>query len=105
MNAITVDEIRAVYERPPLPDGLGDMVRTPFEEGAKAAAQPEPPAPIMQAPSAGPRPAPARKPAVKASTLNPFGDMDADMLSPEEAAFLREFMAHVTPADFAVEEE
>ena len=31
MNAITVDEIRMLYERPPLDDGLGDMTKTAYE--------------------------------------------------------------------------
>jgi hypothetical protein len=38
MNAITVDELRAFYERPPLPDGLGDMTKSAYENMTKAAA-------------------------------------------------------------------
>jgi hypothetical protein len=30
MDAITVDELRAIYEREPLPNGLGQLTKTPF---------------------------------------------------------------------------
>lgn len=37
MNAITVDEIRQVYERPPLPDGMGTLTKTAYEASIMAA--------------------------------------------------------------------
>src|SRR5215472_11185304 len=30
MDAVTVDELRAIYEREPLPNGLGQLTKTPF---------------------------------------------------------------------------
>src|ERR1041385_1018705 len=96
MNAITVDEIRQSYQRPPLPDGLGAYTKTAYETAVKAAMMPQP---------VGPGGSPSddsglpHAPAVKVPTvtgageswLTPFDD-EIDNLSPKEAAFLRELM-------------
>ena len=75
MNGITVDEIRQIYERPPLEDGLGDMTKTAYEAAIKAAAG-----------------LPAGTDGNQEQTLiTPFDD-EADNVSPEAAAFLRELM-------------
>lgn len=42
MNAITVDEIRALYSRPPLPDGRGALTKAPYEAAALAASHAPP---------------------------------------------------------------
>lgn len=84
-NGITVDEIRKVYERPPLPDGLGDMTKTAYETAVKMAA--------MSVQPANDAPAEESKPpqVSAASFITPF-DEEVDDLSPQEAAFLRALM-------------
>lgn len=92
MNGITVDEIRQVYERSPLPDGLGNLTRAPYEAIVRAAAQM--PAKQLQydqvmdqqrlqqennPPDEG-----------RSSMITPFDDEELDTLSPRETAFVRE---------------
>ncbi len=76
MNGITVDEIRQVYERAPLPDGIGQFTKAQYEAIFKTAA----------APHGG---------AVEddATLVTPFDDaVQTDTLKPDEAAFVRAFM-------------
>lgn len=75
INGITVDEIRQIYERPPLEDGLGNMTKTAYETAIKAAAG------LPSGTDGNPAQA----------LITPFDD-DADNVSPEAAAFLRELM-------------
>lgn len=72
-DAIYVDEIRQVYERPPLPDGLGQMTKSAYQAAIKAAAG---------LPSQG---------GDDADMITPF-DQERDTLSPQESAFVREQM-------------
>lgn len=85
MNAITVDEIRQVYERPPLPDGLGDMTKTPYEAAIQAATTP-PPADQGLSEEEAPEETPQRRPRVAA--MSPFSDVDPDLMSPSAQAFM-----------------
>jgi hypothetical protein len=78
-DAIYVDELREIYERSPLPDGLGQMTKTAYEAAIKAAAG---------MPS-GPGQLPV---ATEGHTATPFSDIDDKLLSPQERAFLREAM-------------
>ena len=75
-DGIYVDELRKVYERPPLPDGLGQLTKSAYLTALKAS---------------------------MASTTTPDGaddgtaiatpfDREKDSLSPQEAAFVRESM-------------
>ena len=72
-DMIYVDELRQVYERPPLPDGLGQMTKTAYQAAIKAAAGLP-----AQGQSDG-------------DVITPF-DQERDTLSPDEGAFVRELM-------------
>ena len=89
MNGITVDEIRQVYERSPLPDGLGNLTKTAYENAIRAAAQM--PAQQLQYDQAIDRQALQNDAQRQADMITP---LDADMatLSPQESAFIRELM-------------
>ena len=79
MNAITVDEIRLVYERPPLDDGQGDLTKTPYELSIKAALEPQ----VMPGDEGGMR----RQGGI---TGTPFDkEADARMLAPAEREFMK----------------
>jgi len=79
MNAITVDEIRLVYERPPLDDGQGDLTKTPYELSIKAALEPQ------MMPGEG---GVARRQG--GITGTPFDqEADARMLAPAEREFMK----------------
>lgn len=84
-DAIYVDELREVYERPPLPDGLGQMTRTAYESAIKAAA-------MLPAPGQTPNAEATTTSEETASLLTPFDDLDERFLAPRERAFLREQM-------------
>lgn len=92
MNAITVDEIRQVYERPPLEDGLGDMVRSAFEAAIAAASG-----------AAAPGEENMQQDLVKPpriSAMTPFADeVEDDTLSASETAFLRALMQEARYGD------
>ena len=75
-DAIYVDELRDVYERAPLPDGLGQMTKSAYEAAIKAAAG-----------------LPGRGSASledEAAVVTPFADIEEGLLSPQERTFLRE---------------
>ena len=96
MNGITVDEIRQVYDRAPLPDGLGQLTKTPYEAAVKAALM------LAAPPDAEPGEPGAREdedqdetpatPRQDARALTPFVWEDEDELSPQERAFVRELL-------------
>ena len=69
-DAIYVDELRQLYDRPPLSDGLGQMTKTAYQAAIKAAAG---------VPTQGD----------DTAVITPF-DQERDTLSPEEGAFVRE---------------
>jgi hypothetical protein len=71
-DAITVDEIRQSYERPPLEDGLGQHTKSAYEAIFKAP------------PTSG-------GVGDDASLVTPF-DQERDNLKPQEAAFVRELV-------------
>lgn len=73
-NSIFVDEVRAVYERPPLDDGLGQMTKTAYEAAIKA----------FLTQTMGPQ-----QPGDTRESPTPL-DEDKETLSPQEAAFVRE---------------
>ncbi len=92
-NAITVDEIRASYQRPPLPDGLGQLTKTAYEAAIKASLQAQLPDPAT-APGAAPGTDPATGNGISAGLMTPF-DAEGEGLSPQERAFIRAQMRGV----------
>lgn len=90
MNGITIDEIRQVYERPPLPDGLGDLTRSAYESaiavasGGGAAPNDTGEEPAMPKP---------KMPGLAGAAWQPLGDIEQEMLSPGEMAFVRALMS------------
>ena len=87
-DAITVDELRQVYERPPLPDSLGTMTKTAYEAAVKMILGP--PATPPQPPEDTEPPPGTQAPPIQASRTDPFGEIDLDDLSPAERAWMRE---------------
>ena len=77
MNGITVDEIRQVYERSPLEDGLGNMTKSPYEAAVKAA--------VVSVPAV---PGPSQT----VGPVTPFDDQEQSAWSPQQAAFVRKLM-------------
>lgn len=75
-DAIFVDEIRKIYERPPLPDGLGQLTKTAYQAAIKAS--------MGMGQSGGGE-------GDDASISTPF-DQEKDTLSPQEASFVRASM-------------
>ena len=85
MNGITVDEIRLIYERPPLDDGLGDMTKTAYEAAISASLTPQPD------PELDEDGAPTRR--TEPKNVTPFAkEAEANALSPQERAFLERLM-------------
>ena len=76
-DAIYVDEIRKAFDRPPLPDGLGQMTRTAYQAAIKA--------------SFGQMPGQQSAPGGSSDMITPLDDVK-DTLSPQESAFLRASM-------------
>lgn len=83
-NAITVDEIRQIYERNPLENGQGDMTKTAYEAAIKAALTPPS---VAGVPGQGQRPQAGGQEAM----VTPF-DQEKDELSPQEMEFIRQLI-------------
>ena len=79
-DALYVDELREIYERSPLPDGLGQMTMTAYQAAIKAAAG----MPTGRGVSG--------EDDDHGGVVSPFGDIEETQLSPQERAFLREAM-------------
>jgi HK97 family phage portal protein len=89
MNGITVDEVRQHYERPPLADGLGQFTKTPYEAMIKSAVMPQ----LGRTEEESEDELEERKssPLEGFAWYTPF-DEERDVLSPQEAAFVRALM-------------
>ena len=80
-NGIYVDELREVYERPPLPDGLGQMTKTAYEAAIKAAAGLPSGAQGQEQPRGD-----------DTLPVTPFNDQEDTHLSPDQTAFVQALM-------------
>jgi hypothetical protein len=81
-DGIYVDELRAVYERPPLPDGLGQMTMTAYQAAVKAAVG-------MPGQGAQPGVQPGQS---EDEGITPFDDLETNQLTPQEQAFVQALM-------------
>jgi len=78
MNALTIDEIREYYERPPLPDAKGQMTKSEFEAWAW-----EPENALLALPGAGGPPEPMDTPEVQEAAEPP---VPGESASPAESS-------------------
>lgn len=91
MNAITVNELRQFYRRPPLEEGLGDLTKTAYEMAIKAAA-------LGKEGVGGPEaPIGMDNDHLSGSLLTPF-DEDFDALSDDARAAVRRLVTDLVDA-------
>lgn len=99
-DVITVNEARKIYNRPPLPDGIGEMTKTAYTEYLRAAAQAtfapkQAPGGFNQAPQQQPPQKRKKQPndeTEASAVVTPFDDEGIEGWSPGERAVVREIV-------------